>query len=47
MTLNSIKFHHPRVHFINNNKGSLVFNFWKGGETSSTSSLLLIHTSSN
>ena len=35
MTLNmwtnmeSLNNHHPRVHFINNNNGSLVFTIWK------------------
>ena len=32
MTLNNmanINNHHPRVHFINNNNGSLVFTLWK------------------
>ena len=41
------KNHHPRVHFINNNNGSLVFTLWKSGETSSINKLLLIRTSSN
>ena len=48
MTLNNIaniKNHPPHVHFINNNKISLVLTLWKGGETSSTTSLLLIRTS--
>ena len=39
--------HHPRAHFINISNGSLVFTLWKLGETSSTTSLLLIRTSSN
>ena len=38
--------HHPHVHFIINN-GSLDLTLWKWGETSSTTSLLLIRTSSN
>ena len=48
MTLNNIankKNHLPQVHFVKNNS-SLVLNFWKWGETSSTTSLLLIRTSS-
>ena len=50
MTLNNmvkINNHHPRVHFINNKNGSLVFALWNRGETSSTTSLLLIRTSIN
>ena len=39
--------HHPRGHFIIISNGSLVFTLWKSGETSSTTSLLLIRTSSN
>ena len=39
--------HHPRAHFIVFNSSLLVFTFWKGGETSSTTSLLLIRPSSN
>ena len=35
----------PGAHFINNNNGSLLFTLWKNGETSSTTSLLLICTS--
>ena len=49
MTLNNIaniNNHHPHVQF-NNNNGSLVLTLWKRGETSSTTSLLLIRTSSN
>ena len=45
MTLNKINKHHLHTHLINRNS-SLVFTLWKGGETSSTTSLLLIHTSS-
>ena len=45
--MENINIHHPRVHFINNINGSLVFTLWKRGETSSTNSLLLIRTSSN
>ena len=45
MTLKNINNHHPHTHLINNNS-SLVLTLWKGGETSSTTSLLLIHTSS-
>ena len=45
--MESIINHHPRAHFININDGSLVFTLWKWGETSSTTSLLLIRTSSN
>ena len=45
--MESMKNHHPRVHFIINDNGSLVFTPWKWGETSSTTSLLLIRTSSN
>ena len=37
--------HHPHVHFIRNNR-SIVLTLWKWGETSSTTSLLLIRTSS-
>ena len=44
MALNNINNHHPHVHFINNNS-SLVLTLWKWGETSSTTSLLLIRTS--
>ena len=47
MNMEKTNNHHPRVHFINNKNGSLVFNLWKRGETSSTTSLLLIRTSSN
>ena len=53
MTLDNmanINNHHSRVHFINdknNNNSSLVFALWKCGDTSSTTSLLLIRTSSN
>ena len=49
MTLNNmanIHDHHPQAHFINNNNGSLVLTLWKWRETSSTTSLLLIRTSS-
>ena len=49
MTLNNIaniNNHPPDVHFINSNNSSLVLTLWKGGETSSTTSLLLIRTSS-
>ena len=49
MTLNNMANmhdHHPHAHFININNGSLVLNLWKWGETSSTTSLLLIRTSS-
>ena len=48
MTLDNIAniiIHHPHVLFINNNS-SLVLTFWKWRETSSTTSLLLIRTSS-
>ena len=45
--MENINNHHPRVHFINNNTGSLVFTIWKWGETSTTNSLLLSRTSSN
>ena len=45
MTLININNHHPHVRFINNNS-SLVLTLWKRGETSSTTSLLLIRTSS-
>ena len=38
--------HLPPVHFINNSKSSLVLTLWKSGETSSTTSLFLIRTSS-
>ena len=41
------KIHHPCAHFIIISNGSLVFTPWEGGETSSTTSLLLIRTSSN
>ena len=44
MTLNNINYHHPHVHFIINNS-SLNLTLWKSGETSSTTSLLLIRTS--
>ena len=36
--------HQPRVHYINNKNGSLVFTLWKWGETGSSTSLLLIRT---
>ena len=39
--------HHLRAHFNNINISSLVFTLWKRGETSSTTSLPLIRTSSN
>ena len=45
--MKNINNHHPRAHFIINNNSSLVFTLWKWGETSSTTSLLLIRTSSN
>ena len=45
MTLNNINNHHLHIHLINNNS-SLVLTLWKRGETSSTTSLLLIRTSS-
>ena len=45
MTFNNIKNHHLHVHLINNNS-SLVLTLGKGGETISTTSLLLIRTSS-
>ena len=45
MTLYKINNHPLHVHFINN-KSSLVLTLWKGGETSSTTSLPLISTSS-
>ena len=38
---------HPHAHFIIISNGSLVFTPWKCGETSSTTSLLLLRTSSN
>ena len=44
--MENINNHHPRAHFINISNGSLVFTPWKRGETSSTTSLLLIRTSS-
>ena len=37
--------HHPRAHFIIFNSSSFVFLLWNRGETSSTTSLLLICTS--
>ena len=37
--------YHPRAHFINNKNASLILILWKWGETSSTTSLLLIRTS--
>ena len=46
-TMENINNLHPRVHLINNKKGSLVFTIWKSRETSSTTNLLLIRTSSN
>ena len=45
MTLNNINNHHLHVHPINN-KSSLVLTLWKAGETSSTTSLILIRKSS-
>ena len=45
MTSNNINSHPLDVHFINNNS-SLVLTLWKRGETSSTTSLPLIRTSS-
>ena len=39
--------YHRCAHFINIHNSSSVFIFWKWGETSSTTSLLLIRTSSN
>ena len=45
MTLSKINNHHIHVHLIDNNS-SLVLTLWKWGETSSTTSLLLIRTSS-
>ena len=45
MTLNNINNHPPHVHFINTNS-LFVLTLWKWGETSSTSSLPLIRTSS-
>ena len=41
------KNHHPQAHFIIFSNDSLVFTLWKWGETSSTTSFLLIRTSSN
>ena len=49
MTLNNIaniNNHPAHVYFIDNNHNSLVLTLWKLGETSSTTSLLLIRTSS-
>ena len=43
----NINIHHPRSHFIIINNSSLDFTLWKGGETSSTTSWLLIRTSNN
>ena len=45
--MENIIIHQPRAHFINNINVSLVSTPWKLGETSSTTSLLLIRTSSN
>ena len=45
--MENISNHHPRSHFIIISNGSLVFILWKWGETSSTTSLLLIRTSIN
>ena len=45
MTLNNINNHHPHLHLINDNS-SLALTPWKRGETSSTTGLLLIRTSS-
>ena len=39
--------HKPDVHFINFINNSVVFTLWKWVETSSTTSLFLIRTSSN
>ena len=45
--MEKIDIHRPRAHFIIISNGSLVFTHSKWGETSSTTSLLLIRTSSN
>ena len=44
-SMKNINNHHPRARFININSSSLVFTLWKEGETSSTTSLLLIRPS--
>ena len=45
--MKDINIHHLRAHVITINNSSLVFTLWKGGETSSTTSLFVIRTSSN
>ena len=45
--LKNIYNYHPRAHFIVNNNSSLVFTLLKAGQTSSTTRLLLIRTSSD
>ena len=47
VNMENINNHHPRAHFIKLGNDSLVLTFWKCGETSSTTSLPLIRTSSN
>ena len=46
-TTKKVKTYHPRAVFIIFYNSSTVFTLWKWGETSSTTSLLLIRTSSD
>ena len=46
-SMENISNHNPHAHFIIIGNGSLFFTLWKWGESSSTTSLLLIRTSSN
>ena len=45
--MKKINNYHPRAHFIIIYNSSSDFTLWKWGETSSTTSLILIRTSSN